>query len=90
MTSTHSTLSDLSDSVSRQASKLMGSTPDGSALGDSGIASRIRETVDATKDRAVHWTHTLQEGVRQDPIRSLAIAAGVGVVLGVILGRRSR
>lgn len=90
MTSTHSTLSDLSDSVSRQVSKIAGATTDASSTCESGIGARVRETVDATKARAVHWTHSLQEGVRQDPIRSLAIAAGVGIALGVLLGRRSR
>lgn len=40
------------------------------------------------KEKAMQWEQTLEESVRDRPMRSLLIAAGVGMLLGV-LWRRS-
>jgi len=42
----------------------------------------------ATKQRAGVWEKQVEDKVRQYPMRSVLIAAGVGALVGVILFRR--
>jgi ElaB/YqjD/DUF883 family membrane-anchored ribosome-binding protein len=45
------------------------------------------EYYQAGRDKAVQWEEQLETYVREQPLKSLLIAAGVGVVLGVIWKR---
>ena len=50
---------------------------------------RAAELYESGKERAAEWKGGFQEGIREKPIQSVLIAAAVGVVIGVIVGRRS-
>ena len=39
------------------------------------------------RDQAMEWQGQLEEYVREQPVKALAIAAGVGVVLGILWKR---
>ncbi len=54
------------------------------------MKTRLRHMVESGKDRANEWTEGVQGGIRERPIQSVLIAAAVGAVIGVILGRRTR
>jgi ElaB/YqjD/DUF883 family membrane-anchored ribosome-binding protein len=45
------------------------------------------EYYQAGRDKAVQWEEQLETYVREQPLKSLLIAAGIGVVLGVIWKR---
>jgi len=49
---------------------------------------RLQEVYVRGKERAQAVQHSFEDYVRQHPVRSLLIAAGTGVALGVLLGRR--
>jgi len=49
----------------------------------------VRNTLESAKDQGVHLKETLCDGVAKHPMESLAIAAGVGLLLGVVFARRS-
>lgn len=51
---------------------------------------RVRQMVEDGKSRVSAWKSGVQDGIREKPIQSVLIAAAVGAVLGVIIGRRSR
>ena len=40
------------------------------------------------REKAMEWQHTIEDSIRQQPIRSCLIAAGIGVLFG-FLWRRS-
>ena len=54
---------------------------------DRGLVSRL---VESGKARAIEWRGGVQDGIRERPVQSVLIAAAVGAVIGLILGRRSR
>jgi ElaB/YqjD/DUF883 family membrane-anchored ribosome-binding protein len=39
------------------------------------------------RDKAMEWQGQLEEYVREQPVKALAIAAGIGVVLGILWKR---
>ena len=49
---------------------------------------RLQEVYARGKERAQAVQHTFEDYVRQNPVRSLLIAAGTGAALGFLLGRR--
>jgi len=55
-----------------------------------GMKARVHDMIESGRDRANEWKGGLQDGIRDRPIQSVMIAAAVGAVLGVILGRRTR
>ena len=55
-----------------------------------GMKARVRDMIQSGRDRASEWKGGIQDGIRERPIQSVMIAAAVGAVLGVILGRRTR
>jgi len=36
------------------------------------------------RETAMRWEHSLEDAVRQNPVRSVLMAAGIGMVLGII------
>lgn len=46
------------------------------------------EAIDRGRDKAVEYRDRVADLAREQPIKSILIAAGVGAVLGLILGRR--
>ena len=45
------------------------------------------EYYQAGKDKAVQWQENVEQYVREQPLKSVAIAAGVGVMLGFLWRR---
>ncbi len=50
---------------------------------------RLGEMYEGAKQRVVAGAKCTDEAIRANPYQSLAIAAGVGLLVGVLLGRRS-
>lgn len=44
--------------------------------------------VEYSRDKALEYRDVVAEKTREQPIKSLLIAAGVGAVIGLVLGRR--
>jgi ElaB/YqjD/DUF883 family membrane-anchored ribosome-binding protein len=53
-----------------------------------GAAESAREAVKSAKDKASELEESLEQSIRDHPIRAVLIAGGVGLLLGMILGRR--
>ena len=51
---------------------------------------RLGDLYDGAKKRVVAGAKCTDETIRANPYQSLAIAAGVGLLIGVLLGRRSK
>jgi len=50
---------------------------------------RLCEVYDGARKRVVAGAKVTDTAIRDNPYQSLAIAAGVGILVGVLLGRRS-
>jgi ElaB/YqjD/DUF883 family membrane-anchored ribosome-binding protein len=51
------------------------------------IKESASEYYQAGRDKAVQWENQIEEYVREQPIKSLLMAAGVGILLGVLWKR---
>ena len=51
---------------------------------------RLGVMYDGAKQRVAAGAKCTDEAIRANPYQSLAIAAGVGMIMGVLLGRRSK
>jgi len=51
---------------------------------------RVSELYAGAKKKVVAGAKCTDEAIRANPYQSLAIAAGVGLLVGVLLGRRSK
>ncbi|MEN9840460.1 MAG: hypothetical protein RL376_260 [Verrucomicrobiota bacterium] len=51
---------------------------------------RVSHLYSCAKARAVAGAKCTDDAIRANPYQSLAIAAGAGLILGVLLGRRSK
>ena len=56
----------------------------------SAAQERFSEVYDGAKKRVVAGAKRTDEAIRENPYQALAIAAGVGLLVGVLLGRRSK
>ena len=52
------------------------------------VKERFRELYDDARDGLATGAESTGRLVRSNPVRSLALAAGVGLIVGVMLGRR--
>lgn len=66
------------------------SAPDATEEVGPDMKTRLRHMVESGRERANEWTEGVQDGIRGRPIQSVLIAAAVGAVIGVVLGRRTR
>jgi ElaB/YqjD/DUF883 family membrane-anchored ribosome-binding protein len=53
-------------------------------------SERMGEMYEGARKRVVAGAKCTDEAIRENPYQSMAIAAGVGVLVGVLLGRRSK
>jgi ElaB/YqjD/DUF883 family membrane-anchored ribosome-binding protein len=51
---------------------------------------RLADLYEGAKKKVVAGAKYTDETIRENPYQSLAVALGVGVVLGVLIGRRSK
>jgi ElaB/YqjD/DUF883 family membrane-anchored ribosome-binding protein len=54
------------------------------------LRAKLGRMVETGKTRVIEWKGGLQDGIREKPIQYVLIAAAVGAVIGLIVGRRSR
>ena len=54
------------------------------------LKAKLRNVVEAGKTRINDWKEGFEDGVRERPVQSLLIAAAIGTVIGLLIGRRSR
>lgn len=52
--------------------------------------ARLTELCTCARDKAVAGAKCTDQAIRANPYQSLAIAAGTGLLLGLLLGRRPR
>jgi len=56
------------------------------------VMSQVRERASAYysqgREKAADYTHRVEDMVREQPMKSVLIAAGVGLLLGMLLRRR--
>ncbi|MEO7597341.1 MAG: hypothetical protein ABIV50_00295 [Opitutus sp.] len=55
-----------------------------------GAQERLSELYDGAKTKVVAGARYTDSTIRENPYESLAIAAGVGLLIGVLVGRRSK
>jgi ElaB/YqjD/DUF883 family membrane-anchored ribosome-binding protein len=81
-----------------EAQKLLDASPEDS---DGGMANGLRERFEAARERfndlyatarkrVVAGGKYADETIRANPYQSIAIAAGVGLLVGVLVGRRAK
>lgn len=51
---------------------------------------RLVHTYENARNKVVAGAHHADETIRENPYQSIAIAAGIGVLVGVLLGRGSK
>ncbi len=51
---------------------------------------RLGDLYEGARKRVVAGAKCTDEAIRENPYQSMAIAAGVGLLVGVLLGRRSK
>jgi ElaB/YqjD/DUF883 family membrane-anchored ribosome-binding protein len=54
------------------------------------VQERFSDAYDRTKKKVVAGAKYTDTTIRENPYQSIAVALGVGVLLGVLLGRRSK
>ena len=77
------TASQLRDKASEVATNLR----DAAAEKYENIKDSATEYYQAGRDKAVEWENQIEEYVRERPIKSLLMAAGVGILLGILWKR---
>jgi ElaB/YqjD/DUF883 family membrane-anchored ribosome-binding protein len=50
---------------------------------------RMRHMMETGKTRVTEWKGGIEDGIREKPIQSVLIAAAVGAVVGLLVGRRT-
>jgi len=58
--------------------------------GDDVSSAKLQHLVETGKARLSEWSTGFEDGVRQRPMQSVLIAAGVGALVGLLIGRGSR
>ena len=82
-----------------EAERMLGSQPEGGCNCDVTLAAlrerfetaqaRCAELYAGAKGKVIAGAKSTDEAIRENPYQSIAIAAGIGLVAGVLLGRRS-
>lgn len=54
------------------------------------VQERFSSTCETARKNVAAGAHATDEAIRANPYQSLAIAAGVGLLVGVLLGRNSK
>jgi ElaB/YqjD/DUF883 family membrane-anchored ribosome-binding protein len=77
---THSTPTKMAEKMAERGERM------GQKLDD--IASEAQDLYGRGRDRALVWKDSMIHYVQDQPMKSVLIAAGVGLILGAILTRR--
>lgn len=76
----------MADSASEQSSEVLGSLRDRFTAAQ----ERFSDIYAGTKKKVIAGAKYTDTTIRENPYQALAVAAGVGVLVGVLLGRRSK
>jgi ElaB/YqjD/DUF883 family membrane-anchored ribosome-binding protein len=76
----------MADSLSEHTAEAIGNLRDRF----SAAQERFSDIYDRTKKKVVAGAKQTDTTIRENPYQSIAIALGVGVVLGLVVGRRSK
>jgi ElaB/YqjD/DUF883 family membrane-anchored ribosome-binding protein len=76
----------LVDSASEQSSEVLGNLRERFGAAQ----ERFSEMYDGAKKKVVAGAKYTDATIRENPYQSIAIALGVGVLVGVLVGRRSK
>ena len=52
------------------------------------LKARLQQMMENGRTRASEWKDGVQGGIRERPLQSVLIAAAVGAVIGLLIGRR--
>jgi ElaB/YqjD/DUF883 family membrane-anchored ribosome-binding protein len=90
-------MNDIGTIVSDAESLAAGSISDRSAAAMSNLRDRFEvaqrrfgEVYDGAKQKVVAGAKSTDTAIRENPYQSLAIALGVGVLIGALIGRRTK
>ena len=82
-------------SLIREAEEALSSVKDGTNLSIEDLRARLRSAVDDGKTLVDNMKHAIQrqagradDTIRANPYQSIGIAAGVGLVVGLLISRR--
>ncbi len=97
-TATPKELLDELHSLVSEAEKMIGDTASeatGDALGAlrsryEDMQEQLSDVYEGAKKKIVAGAKYTDETIRENPYQSMAVAAGLGLVVGVLLGRRSK
>lgn len=81
-----------------EAEEILRQTPEGNSEGTvaalrerfEAAQERLTELYDGAKKKVVAGARYTDHAIRENPYQSLAVALGVGVLVGVLIGRRSK
>jgi ElaB/YqjD/DUF883 family membrane-anchored ribosome-binding protein len=76
----------MADSLSEHTAEALGGLRDRF----NAVQERFSDAYDRTKKKVVAGAKVTDTAIRENPYQSIAVALGVGVLLGVLLGRRSK
>jgi ElaB/YqjD/DUF883 family membrane-anchored ribosome-binding protein len=54
------------------------------------VKAKLRRMLESGKARVGEWKGGFEDGIREKPVQSVLIAAGVGAVVGLLVGRYTR
>lgn len=52
------------------------------------VRERLEEIVETGRQRVRDISHVVQDDIRRKPVQSFLVAAGAGVLVGLLIGRR--
>jgi ElaB/YqjD/DUF883 family membrane-anchored ribosome-binding protein len=77
-------VSHLQDTVSEHATELREAT----SRKAENLRAQANDLYDESRQRAVDFERTLEQRIRDKPLQAVVIAAGAGILLGMLWGRR--
>lgn len=78
---------DLTHRLNRQADEIIASAETGADDAVSSIRQAVREDVGHVRHKAVERAEEAVDAIRDAPIKSILYAAGIGVIIGLLLSR---
>ncbi len=78
---------DLTHHLNRQADDIIASAETGVDHAVSSVRQAVREDVGHVRDKAVERAEEAVDAIRDAPIKSVLYAAGIGVIIGLLLSR---
>ena len=78
---------DLAHKLNRQADDIIANAKDGAHRTVSSVRQAVREDAGHVRDKAVERAEDAVDAIRDAPLKSVLYAAGIGVIIGLLLRR---